>query len=132
MSVTHQSDDFGPLRPPPPINAEARRIDGPFQLGDEHPTRPNWFYTGKFDEQGNPLWYRPTARWRRKAVVIGLTAMVALFYFIAGSLLIFRPPDDPGVGWVILALAVVTHVGAVHELKEPVNLPRGVRSRSWW
>jgi len=70
-------------------DAEFEVIEGPYRIGDEHRTRKRWLWTGTYDSQGVPLWYRPPARfwrWLRPALItllllgiplIGLVGMIA-------------------------------------------------------
>ena len=40
------------------VDADFKVVAG-FQVGDRHPVKTRWRYTGLYDDQGNALWYRP-------------------------------------------------------------------------
>lgn len=55
-------------------------VSGPMRIGDEHPTRKGWFYTGKRNRAGVLLWYRPpgpVSRWIRRIGLIGYLTLMA-------------------------------------------------------
>lgn len=58
-------------------------------------------------------------------------AGVGLLYGAALMGFIIRPADDAAVGYTLLAIAVVTHAGALFALREPVTVPRERRPRFW-
>lgn len=61
-------------------------VSGPMRLGDEHPTRKGWFYTGKRDRNGVLLWYKPpgpVSRWVRRIGIIGYLTLMAFGVGIA-------------------------------------------------
>ena len=60
-------------------DAEFEVLDGPMRPGDEHPTRKGWFLTERLDRRGNPLWYKPPARywrWLRPALLVVWLAFI--------------------------------------------------------
>lgn len=55
------------------IDVEFEVISGPYRIGDEHATRKRWYWTGKYDAAGTPLWYRPPRfnKWQFMLLVVG-------------------------------------------------------------
>ena len=56
----------------PIIDADFEVVSGPYRVGDEHRKRRGWYWTGRYDKNGVPLWYRPPARywrWLRPALL---------------------------------------------------------------
>jgi hypothetical protein len=49
----------------PPARSPRRDGSRGFKVGEEHPLHKGWFYTGKFDRKGEPLWYRPPSAFFR-------------------------------------------------------------------
>ncbi|MDZ4052412.1 MAG: hypothetical protein U1A07_19135 [Phenylobacterium sp.] len=37
------------------IDAEFEVVRGPPKIGEAHPSRPGWYFTGNFDAEGHPL-----------------------------------------------------------------------------
>lgn len=75
---------YAKLVPKPDIiDADFEIVSGPYRVGDPHPTKKRWLWTGRYDEKGRPLWYRPPLfnRYQFAGVIfLGMIAFwVALF-----------------------------------------------------
>lgn len=63
------------------VDAEFEYVAGPMRVGDEHPTRRGWFYTGRRNRKGVLLWYKPPgqiSRWIRRIAAGLYLALMAL------------------------------------------------------
>lgn len=58
------------------IDAEFEVIEGPYRIGDEHRTRKRWLWTGHYDKNGVPLWYRPPRFNKWQFAGIGVLVMI--------------------------------------------------------
>ena len=70
-------------------DVEFEVIQGEYRVGEESRERPGWFFTGRRDRHGNPLWYKPPFLSRRlihkvAVVVICLGFAVALLGLLFG------------------------------------------------
>lgn len=63
------------------IDADFDYVAGPMRVGDEHPTRRGWLYTGRHDRRGVLLWYKPPGRfswWVRRIALTIYWSMMAV------------------------------------------------------
>ena len=127
------SADFGPLHPPEPIDAEYAFVGGPLRVGDEHPTNRGWYYTGRVDTDGDPLWYHPPPRWRRRARLIGEGAFIAMFLLPAIGLTVMPGSGEQHADMIVMwVLGLASAAILVPRWKEPFNFPHGASpSRRW-
>lgn len=58
------------------IDADFEIISGPYRVGDPHPTKRRWQWTGRYDRKGRPLWYRPPRFNRYQLAALGFVGMV--------------------------------------------------------
>lgn len=61
------------------IDADFEVVSGPLRIGEEHPKRRGWRFTGRYDKQGHPLFYsrvRDLRVWMGGITAIGWTLVV--------------------------------------------------------
>lgn len=62
------------------VDAEFTVVSGGLRVGDEHPTEKGWYFTGRTDDAGHPVFMR-SAAWfqarRRKRFLIGLAILAS-------------------------------------------------------
>jgi hypothetical protein len=65
---------------PKTIDADFEIVSGPYRVGDRHPRKRRWRYTGHHGADGVVLWYRPPivskAAIRRGACIFGVSCLV--------------------------------------------------------
>lgn len=85
------------------IEADFEVVGGPYRVGDEHRTEKDWFFTGRYDAEGNPYFIRGRKWWerlirkhqrRRVAATVwrwivwgggGVALAYSAYYFLAGA-----------------------------------------------
>ena len=49
-------------------DAEFEVVSGPLRVGDKHPTRKDWYFTGQYNAEGDPYFIRGAGWWRRRRI----------------------------------------------------------------
>lgn len=53
---------------PPILDAEFEVVAGPMRVGDPHRTRKDWYFTGRYNAEGDPYFIRGAGWWRRRRI----------------------------------------------------------------
>lgn len=86
------------------IDAEFEVVRGPPKIGERHPTRRGWYFTGDYDPYGTPLfkaWWLVAFERVFAAVTLGVVVLTAI----------------PLVGFVLLLIVAVV-IGIGLEVRE--------------
>lgn len=79
------------------IDADYEVVGGGYQIGEEHRREKGWYFTGKYDRQGYPLFRRSRLWFEARALGwIGLVLGGVVFLGVVGAAIDYLFPPTPG------------------------------------
>lgn len=61
-------------------DAEFEVVGGPYRVGEQHRKRRGWYFTGRYDAEGEALWMRHPSWWKRRALVRRMGGIPGLIF----------------------------------------------------
>lgn len=85
------------------IDVQHEPVGCGYRIGEEHRTEKGWYFTGKYDHDGNPYfmrhpsWFRRLYFWRRLPIWIAYALLIVVAVFVVVALVTatisgHRPP----------------------------------------
>lgn len=102
-------------------DAKFEVVGGPYRVGEAHRTRRGWYFTGRYDADGDALFMRHPSWWKRRAIFRRIGgwpgAVLGLLYLAAALATAF------GIGAAALRYFAGDHRSAPFSSEDTADAP---------